>query len=138
MPGAVEATVVHDIAKGRVTIFAVNRADREIQLDAVLRGFDRLVVESQSILTGPDLAAYNTAADPYRVVPNPANGATDRGGAAGGPAAGPLLDRRPARRPGLTIRADVGDPSMSRGPRVSAARTPPDHAASRTRSGGPG
>ena len=78
-PGDVEATAVHDLARRGVTVFAVNRADREIRLDAMLRGFDRLVVEGQSVLTGPDLAVHNTAADPYRIVPNPATGATIAG-----------------------------------------------------------
>ena len=70
---------MHDVADGAVTVFAVNRADREIRLDAVLRGFDRLAVEGHSVLTDPDLAAHNTAADPYRIVPNPASGATIEG-----------------------------------------------------------
>ena len=75
-PGAVEATAVHDPAQGGVTIFAVNRAAGETALDASLRGFDRLVVEGQSVLTGPHLAAHNTATDPYRIVPSPTRGAT--------------------------------------------------------------
>ena len=75
-PGIVEATAIFDLAQGGVTVFAVNRADREIRLDALLRRFDHLVVEGQSVLTDPDLAARNTAADPYRIVPHPANGAT--------------------------------------------------------------
>ena len=78
-PGAVEATAVSDPANGRVTVFAVNRADREVRLDAVLRGFDRLVVEGQSVLTGPELTVHNDAADPYRIVPKPADGATIEG-----------------------------------------------------------
>ena len=70
---------MHDQVHGDVTVFAVNRADREILLDASLRGFDRLAVAGQSVLAGPDLAASNTAADPSRVVPAPANGATITG-----------------------------------------------------------
>ena len=79
MPGAVEATAVHDLARGEVTVFTVNRADREIGLEATLRGFDRLVIAGQSRLSGPDLAAHNSAADPYRVAPSPADGATIKG-----------------------------------------------------------
>ena len=78
-PGTVEATAVHDPVHGDVTVFAVNRADREIGLDVSLRGFDRLVVAGQSVLAGPDLAAHNTAADPSRVVPRSADGATVTG-----------------------------------------------------------
>jgi alpha-N-arabinofuranosidase len=74
--GGVEATAVHDEAAGEVSVFAVNRADREIDLDADLSGFDRLVVAGQSVLAGPDLSAHNTAADPYRVMPRSADGAT--------------------------------------------------------------
>jgi len=77
--GAVEATAVHDPASGAVTLFAVNRAAQEIRFDASLRGFDRLVVAGESVLTGADLGAHNTAADPYRVSPTPANGAAVTG-----------------------------------------------------------
>jgi alpha-L-arabinofuranosidase len=78
-PGAVEATAVYDPTQGGVTVFAVNRADREIRLDALLRGFDRLVAGGQSVLTDPDLTAHNTATDPYRIVPKRANGCTIEG-----------------------------------------------------------
>ena len=71
--------MVHDLARGGVTVFAVNRADQEVALAASLRGFDRLVVAGHSVLTGPDLAAHNTAADPERVAPSRADGATIRG-----------------------------------------------------------
>ncbi len=74
-PGEIEATAVHDLALGGVTVFAVNRADRELGLDASLRGFDRLAVEGHSVLTDPDLAAHNTATDPSRIVPTAASGA---------------------------------------------------------------
>ncbi|MFL5716574.1 MAG: alpha-N-arabinofuranosidase [Chloroflexota bacterium] len=77
--GPVEATAVHDGVTGEVSVFAVNRAAWEIRLDASLRGFDPLVIAGQSVLTGPDLAAHNTAADPYRVIPRPADGATITG-----------------------------------------------------------
>jgi alpha-N-arabinofuranosidase len=73
-PGAVEATAVHDPTGGAVTVFAVNRADREIGLDASLRGFDRLAVEGHSVLTDADLAARNNATDPNRLVPTSASG----------------------------------------------------------------
>ena len=74
-PGEIEATAVHDLVDDRVTVFAVNRADREIALDATLRGFDRLAVEGHSVLTDPDLAAHNTATEPSRIVPTGAGGA---------------------------------------------------------------
>ena len=41
-----------------------------------LRGFDRLGVEAQTVLTDPDLRARNTAAEPERLVPRAADGAT--------------------------------------------------------------
>jgi alpha-N-arabinofuranosidase len=73
-PDEIEATAVHDV-DGGVTVFAVNRADRAIGLDASLRGFDRLVVEGQSVLTDSDLAARNTVTDPSRIVPAASSGA---------------------------------------------------------------
>ncbi len=72
----VEATAVHDPTSGRVTLFAVNRAATSVDLDVALRGFGRLVVDAQTVLTDPDLAAANTADDPERLVPRPTGGAT--------------------------------------------------------------
>jgi alpha-N-arabinofuranosidase len=57
-------------------VFAVNRAATSLDLEVALRGFGRLVVDAQTVLTDPDLAAANTAQDPERLVPRPAGGAT--------------------------------------------------------------
>ena len=50
--------------------------DGRSELEVALRGFGRLVVDAQTVLTDPDLAAANTADDPERLVPRPAGGAT--------------------------------------------------------------
>jgi alpha-N-arabinofuranosidase len=68
---AIEATAVHDPGAGRVTVFAVNRLERSLVLEADLRGFDGVVVEEHSVLGNDDIRASNTAGRPDRIVPFP-------------------------------------------------------------------
>ena len=101
--GVIEATAVHDPAKGGVTVFAVNRADEDIRLDALLRGFDRLV-DRRAVGTDrprPCGAQHRGRSVPDRAAPGQRR--HHRRGAAGGSAPSPLLERRPARTR-LTIR----------------------------------
>ncbi len=72
---AIEATVVHDHGAGRLTLFAVNRLDRPLTLEATLRGLDGLVVDEHTVVADSDLRASNTAVEPLRVVPRSADGA---------------------------------------------------------------
>jgi alpha-L-arabinofuranosidase len=76
---AIEATAVHDEDAGRLSLFAVNRLDRPLTLDATVHGLEGLAVGEHSVLAGPDLRASNTADDPHRVVPRSVDGATVRG-----------------------------------------------------------
>jgi alpha-L-arabinofuranosidase len=73
---AIEATAVRDDDAGRLTLFAVNRLDRPLTVEAMLRGLDDLAVEEHSVLADPDIRASNTPAEPFRVVPTRADGAT--------------------------------------------------------------
>ncbi|MFL5722841.1 MAG: alpha-L-arabinofuranosidase C-terminal domain-containing protein, partial [Chloroflexota bacterium] len=137
--GPVEATAVHDAVTGEVSVFAVNRAASEIRLDASLRGFDPLVIAGQSVLTGSDLAAHNTAADPYRVIARPADGATITGDG--------LAVRLPARSWNVVRLAAPAEPpppsdqgASRRGPPCSLRGEPRrrSRGAFRARSEGPG
>jgi alpha-N-arabinofuranosidase len=56
-----------------MTLFAVNRAEHELPLEAVLRG--SFSVAEQLVLADEDPAAANTATDPDRVVPLAVTGA---------------------------------------------------------------
>jgi len=67
---AIEAVAVHDTEAGRLTLFAVNRVERSLVLEADVCGFDGLVVEEHRVLGGTDLRLSNTASDPLRVVPS--------------------------------------------------------------------
>jgi alpha-N-arabinofuranosidase len=67
---AVEAVAVHNAEAGRLTVFAVNRIERPLVLDAEVRGLDGLVVEEHRVLGGTDLRLSNTATRPLRVVPS--------------------------------------------------------------------
>jgi alpha-N-arabinofuranosidase len=73
---AIEATAVHDDEAGRLTLFAVNRLDRPLALEATMLGLDDLALEEHSVLASPDIRASNTAAEPQRVVPRRAHGET--------------------------------------------------------------
>ena len=66
---AIEAVAVHDADSAQLTLFAVNRIERPIVLEADWLGFDRLVVEEHRVLGGTDLGLSNTATHPDRVVP---------------------------------------------------------------------
>jgi alpha-N-arabinofuranosidase len=68
---AIDAVAVHDAAGGSVTLFAVNRLDRALELEATLRDLGDLAVGEHRVLVDPDLHASNTAAHPDRVVPSP-------------------------------------------------------------------
>ena len=55
---------------GGVTVFAINRSlDEELELSAVLRGFEDLHVAEHIVLTADDPKATNTEEDPDHVVP---------------------------------------------------------------------
>jgi alpha-N-arabinofuranosidase len=72
---AIEAVAVHDTTGGSVTVFAVNRLDRPLALEATLRDLDELAVAEHRVLAGPDLRASNTASNPDRVLPSRSTGA---------------------------------------------------------------
>jgi alpha-N-arabinofuranosidase len=77
---AIEAVAVHDPTTGTLTIFAVNRVDRPLALEATLRDLDDLATVEHRVLADPDIGASNSAAHPNRVVPAPIAGTTlDRG-----------------------------------------------------------
>jgi alpha-L-arabinofuranosidase len=67
----VEATAVLD--GGAVTVFAVNRSERALTLELVLRDLELSLAEH--IVLDGDLAASNTAAAPERVAPRRVSGA---------------------------------------------------------------
>jgi alpha-N-arabinofuranosidase len=73
--GAIEATAVHEPVSGALTLFAVNRTAEPLSFDVGLRGFGRLAIEGQTVLTDPDLRASNSADEPRRLVPRLAEGA---------------------------------------------------------------
>jgi len=68
---AIDAIAVHDSAAGSLTLFAVNRLDRPLRLEAKLLDLGRLAVDEHRVLTDPDIHAPNTAADPDRIAPRP-------------------------------------------------------------------
>ncbi len=72
---AIEAVAVHDAAAGWLTVFAVNRLDRPLALEARLRDLGDLGVVDHWVLADPDVHASNTAAHPDRVQPRRAAGA---------------------------------------------------------------
>ncbi len=72
-----------------LTVFAVNRLERPLELDAVLRDLDELVVAEHRVLADPDIRASNTADHPDRVVPS--------AGPGGSVVAGRLTVTLPAR-----------------------------------------
>ncbi len=67
VPDADAAAVLND--DGTVTLFAVNRADEDMELTCDLRAFGDLRVLSHSAMHHDDMKAINTEADPYQVVP---------------------------------------------------------------------
>ncbi len=72
---AIEATAVHDVERGRLTLFAVNRLDRALAFEATLRQLDEFVVVEHTVLADVDIRAANTATAPDRVVPRRGDGA---------------------------------------------------------------
>ena len=66
---AIEAVAVHDAESGHVTLFAVNRIERPLVLEARSAGFDHLLIEEHRVLGGTHLRQSNTADDPLRVTP---------------------------------------------------------------------
>jgi alpha-L-arabinofuranosidase len=76
---ALEATAVLDEAGEALTVFAVNRGEAPLPLEAVLRDLKGSEVTEHLVLTGPDLDAVNTAECPDRVAPTRASGAEVRG-----------------------------------------------------------
>ena len=58
---AIEATAIHDVEAGRLTILAVNRATRPLALALDVRRFGRVRVEDGASLDDPDPAAANSA-----------------------------------------------------------------------------
>ena len=77
---AIEATAVHDVVAGRLTIMAVNRSTRPLQLALDVRRFGRVRVEGGASLDDPDPAAANSAGSPDRVVPRSMTGIRAVGG----------------------------------------------------------
>ncbi|WBB61828.1 alpha-N-arabinofuranosidase [Streptomyces sp. WMMC500] len=75
------ATAVRDPESGAVTVFAVNRDQRQpLGLEVLLRGLAVSEVVEHSALADADPEARNTLRDPERVVPHPVTGATLRDG----------------------------------------------------------
>ncbi|HEX5149300.1 MAG TPA: alpha-N-arabinofuranosidase, partial [Candidatus Limnocylindrales bacterium] len=72
---AIELVAVHDATLGSLTVFAVNRAGRPLDLEASLRDLGGLAVVDHRVLSDPDLHAANTADRPRRVVPVRSDGA---------------------------------------------------------------
>ena len=75
-PDAIEAAAVHEPVSGALTLFAVNRTAEPLAFEVELRGFGRLAIDVQTVLTDPDLHASNRADEPLRLVPRPADGAS--------------------------------------------------------------
>ena len=73
---AIETTAVHDPASRSLTVFAVNRLDRSLALDATLLDLDVEAILEHRVLAGPDLRASNTADHPDDVAPRAGTGAT--------------------------------------------------------------
>ncbi|MGW2256509.1 arabinosylfuranosidase ArfA [Streptomyces sp. NPDC001780] len=74
-------TAVQDETTGAVTVFAVNRHQREglpLEIDLRAAGVSTLV--EHSVLADADPEARNTLAEPERVVPHPARGTALEGG----------------------------------------------------------
>jgi alpha-L-arabinofuranosidase len=70
-----EATAVLAAAGDRLTVFAVNRGEEALALEAPLRDLAGLSVAEHLVLADDDLGACNTAEHPDRVVPRTVAGA---------------------------------------------------------------
>jgi alpha-N-arabinofuranosidase len=73
---AIELVAVHNEGIGSLTVFAVNRAARPLEVEAELRDLAGLAVDEHRVLTNPDPGAANTVDRPHRVVPAEFFGAT--------------------------------------------------------------
>ena len=77
-----DSIVTHDEATGDVVVLAVNRSQTEpVELSADLRAFGDLRVGEATVLSDDDISAANTAEQPDRVAPRPAQDVTVDGGA---------------------------------------------------------
>jgi len=75
---SVDAVATWDAAAGEGAVFAVNRdPSQPVELAADPSALGRIAVVDGSLLGGADLDARNTAAEPNRVVPRPAEVGTD-------------------------------------------------------------
>jgi alpha-L-arabinofuranosidase len=63
------------LSEGALALFAVNRGDAPLALDASLRELDGVGVYEHVVLADEDLTAANTAESPERVTPSRAHGA---------------------------------------------------------------
>ena len=63
------ASVLHDEEAGRITLFALNRADQAMDISMELRGFGACEVMVAETLHHDDLKAANTKLEPDAVVP---------------------------------------------------------------------
>ena len=70
---AIEAVAVHDPDAGTATVFAVNRLERPLALEAALRDLDGMTVIEHRVLADADIRAVNTSTDPARIATKPAN-----------------------------------------------------------------
>jgi alpha-N-arabinofuranosidase len=68
---AIDVLAVRDAAAGSLTLFAVNRLERPLLLEAELRDLGPLAIDEHRVLADPDIHAPNTAADPNRIAPRP-------------------------------------------------------------------
>ena len=66
---AIAAAAIHDPAGAEVVLFAVNRLDRGIELEATLRDLAQLDRAEHRVLADPDMRATNTLARRDRVKP---------------------------------------------------------------------
>jgi alpha-N-arabinofuranosidase len=66
---AIDAVAVLDAGASSVTLFAVNRIERPLSLEAELRDLDPLAVDEHRVLTDPDIHAANTPTDTDRIAP---------------------------------------------------------------------
>ncbi len=71
----IEAVAVHDTEAGSLTVFAVNRLERTLDLELKLSDLDDLTATEQWVLGDPDIHASNTALQPQRVAPRAATAA---------------------------------------------------------------
>jgi alpha-N-arabinofuranosidase len=75
-PGLEAVAVAGD---GTLTLFAVNRSETALDLDAELAGLGAFAVREHLVLADTDLDAANTEAEPERIVPRQGGGATVEG-----------------------------------------------------------